>query len=118
MLDILWSFRRNITILSMNYPIVFWQICFVVVKRIAIAVKKTVNAEEINIIQSNERAAFQQVGYFHVHVIPRFERDSMTKVFGTMLAPTKLKKATREELDKIAKEMRQNLWKTNVPFAP
>ena len=46
--------------------------------------KKTVNAEGINILQSNEKAAFQQVGHFHVHVIPRFESDDMTKAFGVM----------------------------------
>ena len=39
---------------------------FVVVKRIAVAVKKTVNAEGINIVQCNEKAAFQDVIHFYV----------------------------------------------------
>jgi histidine triad (HIT) family protein len=44
---------------------------FAVVKRVSVAVKKTVGAEGISIFQFNERAAGQSVRHFHVHVIPR-----------------------------------------------
>ena len=82
---------------------------FVVVKRVAIAVKKAVNAQGINIVQSNERAAFQLVRHLHVHVIPRFEGDAITKAFEVMVAPTRHGKAARQALDRIAKEIKQNL---------
>ena len=51
----------------------------VVVKKVSVAVKKAVEAEGINIVQCNEKAAFQDVMHFHVHVIRRFEGDAMTK---------------------------------------
>lgn len=46
-----------------------------VVKRVAGAVKKATNAQGINVLQANEKAAGQEVMHFHVHIIPRFLED-------------------------------------------
>jgi len=49
-----------------------------VVKKIAIAAKKALNAKGINILQSNERVAGQVVFHLHFHVFPRFEDDGQS----------------------------------------
>ena len=45
------------------------------VKKVSAAVKKATNADGINVLQANEKAAGQDVMHFHAHVIPRFEND-------------------------------------------
>jgi len=82
---------------------------FAVVKRISVAVKKAVGTEGISILQFNEEAAGQSVMHFHVHVIPRFRGDAISKLIGAMLGPTGFKKAARENLDEIAKKIKENL---------
>ncbi|MCL2873339.1 MAG: HIT family protein [Defluviitaleaceae bacterium] len=44
----------------------------------AIKLKKVLNCEGINILQNNEAAANQTVHHFHMHVIPRYENDSVS----------------------------------------
>ena len=46
-----------------------------VVKKIAAAQKKALQADGVNIMQSNGRAAGQLVDHIHFHVIPRFISD-------------------------------------------
>ncbi len=45
------------------------------VKAVADAVKKATGCPGINVLQANGKAAGQEVFHFHVHVIPRFEKD-------------------------------------------
>jgi len=82
---------------------------FAVVKRISVAVKEAVGAEGISILQFNGRASGQSVMHFHVHVIPRFRGDAISKLIGAMLGPTGFEKAAREDLDEIAKKVKENL---------
>jgi histidine triad (HIT) family protein len=82
---------------------------FAVVKKVSVAVKKAVCAEGISILQFNERVGGQSVKHFHVHVIPRFRGDAISKLIGSMLGPLEFKKAERGDLDKIAKKIRENL---------
>jgi len=82
---------------------------FAVVKRISFAVKKAVSAEGISILQFNEGAAGQSVRHFHVHVIPRFKGDTISKFVGAMLGPVGFEKAERQNLDEIAKKIKENL---------
>jgi len=82
---------------------------FAVVKRISFAVKKAVGAEGISILQFNEGAAGQSVRHFHVHVIPRFKGDTISKFVGAMLRPAGFEKAERQNLDEIAKKIKENL---------
>ncbi len=80
---------------------------FAVVKRVSVAVKKAVGAEGISILQFNERAAGQSVRHFHVHVIPRFRGDAISKFIGGMLGPG-FKKVERQDLDEIAEKLKEN----------
>ena len=82
---------------------------FAVVKRVSVAVKKAVGAEGISILQFNERAAGQSVRHFHVHVIPRFRGDAISKFIGAMLGPVGFKKVERQDLDEIAEKIKENL---------
>ena len=50
---------------------------FVVAKKIATAVKKAYNCDGVNIVQNNGEAAGQTVFHVHVHVIPRFQNDTV-----------------------------------------
>ena len=55
----------------------------VVAKRLAIAIKKAVNADGINIIMNNDPAAGQMVtDHVHLHVIPRHIGDGFREWFG------------------------------------
>ena len=82
---------------------------FPVVKRISVAVKKAVGAEGISILQFNEGAAGQSVRHLHVHVIPRFRGDTMSKFVGAMLGSVGFEKAERQNLDEIAKKIKENI---------
>jgi histidine triad (HIT) family protein len=82
---------------------------FAVVKRVSVAVKNAVGAEGISILQFNERAAGQSVRHFHVHVIPRFREDAISKFIGAMLRPVGFEKVEREHLDEIAEKIKENL---------
>ena len=82
---------------------------FSVVKKVSIAVKKTVGAEGISLLQLNGRAAGQSVMHFHVHVIPRYRGDPISKTIGALVGHHGLKTPERKELDEIAKKIRENL---------
>ena len=47
----------------------------VVAQKIALAQKKALGAEGVNIVMNNEPAAGQIVFHIHMHVIPRFKGD-------------------------------------------
>jgi len=47
-------------------------------KRVASAVRKTVEPDGINILQANGPGAKQSVFHLHVHVVPRFMDDGLT----------------------------------------
>ena len=81
---------------------------FILVKRVAIAVKRAVQAHGINILQCNVPAAFQSEMHFHVHVIPRFRGDAASRAFRPLLTPISLQ-VTRRELDLMAERIRRNL---------
>ena len=48
-----------------------------IVRKIAPAVKKAVNADGLNIMSSNGKAAGQLVMHSHIHIIPRFKDDGL-----------------------------------------
>jgi histidine triad (HIT) family protein len=49
--------------------------------RLAAAVRKAVNPEGLNIIQSNGKAATQTVFHLHVHIVPRWENDAVGRIW-------------------------------------
>jgi histidine triad (HIT) family protein len=71
------------------------------VKEVALRIKKTTNADGISLIQSNGKAALQDVFHMHVHIIPRFGSDKTRSAFISLMKPL-LKKPTRSELDDVA----------------
>lgn len=73
-----------------------------IVRRIACAVKKGVNAEGITVSQHNERAAGQDIFHLHVHVIPRYEGQKLPRF-------EEIKEASRERLDDVARKIKQYL---------
>lgn len=73
---------------------------FKIVKKVAIAVKKSVNAEGITIAQQNERAAGQDVFHLHVHIIPRYTGQRLPR-------PHEIPEARREKLDEVAAKIRK-----------
>jgi histidine triad (HIT) family protein len=56
-----------------------------VAKKIALALRKAVKPDGLNVLQANGAAAFQSVPHFHLHLIPRFNNDG--KGFDWSLVP-------------------------------
>jgi histidine triad (HIT) family protein len=75
---------------------------FKIVKRVAVAVKKGLNADGINIGQNNERAADQTIFHLHVHVLPRFEGQKLP-------ADDKLLEVNREKREETANKIRATI---------
>ena len=48
---------------------------FQAVKKVAVTIKKALEADGVNIVMNNEAAAGQIVFHAHIHIIPRFEND-------------------------------------------
>ena len=48
-----------------------------VVRKLVPAIKQTVNADGINVMSSNGKAAGQVIMHSHIHIIPRFENDGL-----------------------------------------
>lgn len=44
---------------------------------LATAIRAALNPDGLNLIQNNEPAGFQTVFHFHLHLIPRWETDSL-----------------------------------------
>ena len=44
-------------------------------RRVARAIKSELRPDGLNMLQANGAAAFQSVGHFHLHLIPRFTND-------------------------------------------
>lgn len=60
---------------------------FTVVQKVALAVKKALNADGVTILQFNEPASGQTVYHLHVHVIPRFDGVPLKPHSGEMEKP-------------------------------
>ena len=79
------------------------------VQRVCVAVKKTVDADGIKVIQLNGRAAGQSVMHFHVHIIPQFRGDPISTAIGAMIGHQGFEKPERKNLDETARKIRENL---------
>jgi histidine triad (HIT) family protein len=74
-----------------------------IVKRVCVAVKKTVDADGIKVIQLNGVAAGQVVMHLHIHVIPTVSKAGAVMGHRGRLTPE------RNELDETARKIRENL---------
>ncbi len=68
---------------------------FVVAKKIACAMKQTLQCEGLNILQNNGELAGQTVFHLHLHVLPRYQDDKVSFSW-------EHGKPSEEELDAIA----------------
>ncbi len=69
---------------------------------LANAIKDTLKPDGLNLFQSNEPAAFQTVYHFHLHLIPRWEKDPLR-------LPWKPSEGNIEEINNIAVKIQQAL---------
>ena len=68
-------------------------------KRLALKVRDGLNADGVNLLNSTERAAWQTVFHFHVHVIPRYEDDPLE-------LPVRPQEGDPDEIKEIAEKLR------------
>jgi histidine triad (HIT) family protein len=71
----------------------------VAARRLARRMKERLNCDGINVLNAAEPAAWQTVFHFHLHVIPRYEDDSLE-------VPTTPGEAGPEDLAGVADELR------------
>ena len=76
---------------------------FEIVNMLSKHVWKTVNADGLNISQSNGLAASQDIFHVHIHVIPRFINDTDNDSW-----PSR-KITTEQELDNLASQIKSSL---------
>lgn len=75
---------------------------FKVAVKLANAIKDTLNIEGLNIVQNNGEAAGQTVFHFHMHIIPRYENDTVDVKW----IPGEI---TQEEINEIKEKISLNL---------
>ncbi|HME87055.1 MAG TPA: HIT family protein [Candidatus Nanoarchaeia archaeon] len=73
------------------------------IKQISIALKKSLHAEGINILQNNEKIAGQLVMHSHTHVIPRYQGDTVQIDHGPRM------KLSSEDMNHIASTVKKAL---------
>ena len=71
-------------------------------KKVATALMTAVKPDGLNMLQANGAAAFQSVPHFHLHLIPRWVRDS--KGFDWKLVP-----GDREQIAEVGERLRAAL---------
>lgn len=72
---------------------------FVLVAKVAKELKSVLKCEGLNILQNNGSVAGQEVNHFHMHVIPRYEND-------TVKIKWESKEANDEELKELNKRIK------------
>ena len=75
---------------------------FIVAKKVAKAIKEATNCDGINILQINGVVSDQTVFHFHIHIIPRLEKDSVKIDFGDF-------KTESEKIIEIGEKIKNNL---------
>ena len=70
--------------------------------KLAGVIREVLNPDGLNLFQSSEAAAFQSVFHFHLHLLPRWEDDSL-------LLPWKPKPGDMDEIRKVAAQLQEHL---------
>jgi histidine triad (HIT) family protein len=70
----------------------------VAAQRLAARLRKNLDCEAVTLLNSSESAAWQVVPHFHIHLIPRYADDRLTF--------PQPQRADREEVARIASELR------------
>ena len=71
---------------------------FVLAKRLAIKLTDVLDCDGFNILQNNKEAAGQTVFHFHIHLIPRYEGDTVNV---NLKSGTLTEEEKRDILDKM-----------------
>ncbi len=69
----------------------------VIAKRIGETLKEGLHADGLNIVQNNGAAAGQTVDHFHIHLIPRYQDDTVNVKW----QPGELSETDKEEIMKL-----------------
>jgi len=75
---------------------------FTATVRIARAVRDASNCDGINLVQSNGRAAGQDVEHFHLHIVPRHQGDAIRLEWDNTPSP-------RNVLEELASDIRKKM---------
>jgi histidine triad (HIT) family protein len=70
--------------------------------RVARAIKLALKPHGINLLQSNERAAGQDIFHFHMHVVPRWHGDGL-------ITPRHFHRQVTEPLHEVAARIRAHM---------
>jgi diadenosine tetraphosphate (Ap4A) HIT family hydrolase len=73
-----------------------------VAQRVATALRESLGPDGVNLFLADGEAAGQEVFHVHLHVVPRYEGDSVAFEWSPMLVD-------REELDAVAERVRARL---------
>lgn len=83
-MDVSPASRGHVIILPKNHSADIYEIpddeaagAMIVAKKIAAAMREALGCDGVNILQNNGEAAGQTVFHLHVHVIPRYENDTV-----------------------------------------
>ena len=71
----------------------------VAARRLALRMKERLGCDGVNLLNAAEPAAWQTVFHFHLHVIPRYQGDSLE-------VPARPFEASAEDLAGVAEELR------------
>jgi len=75
---------------------------FEVAYKMAKTVRGSLGAAGLNLFVADGAVAFQDVPHFHIHIIPRYEKDG----FGLTFPPTYGQPPSRDELESLAASLR------------
>ncbi|MEA2092596.1 MAG: HIT family protein [Patescibacteria group bacterium] len=82
----------------------FLEKMIIIAKKINKALRESeIKPEAVNLLLSDGEVAGQEIFHSHLHVIPRFKEDNFNFSFPSNEKPTK------EDLDKVATEIKQKL---------
>ena len=70
-------------------------------KKISEKIKKSLNVDGINLLQSTGSTAGQAIFHFHLHIIPRYKGDGLVNHFGK-----KPQRADIEEIKRLAEKIK------------
>jgi histidine triad (HIT) family protein len=73
--------------------------------KVAHAVRRAMNPDGLNVIQSNGEAATQTVNHLHVHIVPRWQDDRVGRIWPPETSYTEVQKD--QAWDAIRKECRR-----------
>jgi len=72
---------------------------FDITQRIALKLKEAYPIDGLNLLQNNGESAGQQINHFHLHIMPRYDLDSV--VF-----QGKAKSLSKEEFEEVAEKIK------------